>query len=171
MVIDGTVYAVYAVGCALWHELWHVLILKIVGGGVQNFALRGFTMKLAITNIGYSKETAVALAGPLASLTGFFVFSAIEGKQAAFLALSNLALFAVNIMPIYPLDGGRALYCLLCKHLTLKTAATVTRIISCLFLLPLTAFSVIMLIRTGYNLSLMLICGYLGIMLIGLREI
>ena len=53
----------------------------------------------------------------------------------------------------------------------MQKAGRLTKIISVIFLLPLAVFSVIILIRTGYNLSLMLICIYLAILLIGVKDI
>ena len=50
-------------------------------------------------------------------------------------------------------------------------AALATKIISFIFLLPLSVFSVIILVKTGYNLSLMIICIYLAILLIGVKDI
>lgn len=175
ILIDGTVFSIYAVASALWHEIWHIIVLKLSGGGVQKLTVRGFQMKLDITSVGYLKEAAVALAGPAASFIAFAVTAVCcifsLTKPILFIAVSNLSLFIVNIMPVYPLDGGRALYCLLCRKLSYEKATKLTKTVSLIFLLPMSAAAVIILVRTGYNLSLMLICLYLAMLLMGIKEI
>lgn len=176
IVIDGTWFALYAVLCALWHECWHIIVLRIMGAGSCAVSFRQYGISLKTGVLSYSREAAAALAGPAASLAAAVVFAAVSRYAAftettVFLTFSNFALFAVNILPVYPLDGGRALHCLLCLKLNIAAAVRVTRIISVIFLLPLAVFSVIILIRTGYNLSLVIICIYLAILLIGVKDI
>lgn len=175
VLIDGTVFALYAVACALWHELWHIITLKIVGGGVGIFALRGFSMKLNTTVLSYKDELKVTVAGPIASFVGFLVFAAVcyfdLSKHSLFIMVSNLFIFLINIIPIFPLDGGRAVYCFFNMRFEKDTASKLTRIISLIFLLPLSVLSVIILVRTGYNLSLLMITAFLVISIIGVKDI
>lgn len=176
IIIDGTWFALFAVLSALWHELWHIIVVHLLGGGTRSLTLNGYGISLKTDQLSYRQEAIVALAGPLSSLFAFFAFAVtahffIFTENTVFLTFSNLAVFAVNILPIYPLDGGRALHCFLCMRLNITNAGTVTKIISVIFLLPMAAFSVIILIRTGYNLSLIIICIYLAILLIGVKDI
>ena len=176
IIIDGTWFALFAVMCALWHEIWHMIILHILGGNTQSVSFSQYGIGLKTNVLSYRQEAAVALAGPAASLALTVVFAVIARyfvftEITVFIAFSNFALFLVNILPVYPLDGGRALHCFLCMHLNIPNAIRLTRIISVIFLLPITVFSAIILIRTGYNLSLMIICIYLAILLIGVKDI
>ena len=176
IVIDGTWFALYAVLCALWHEAWHLITLRLVGGYAREVSVRQYGISLETAGLGYKQEAAVALAGPAASLAAFLFFAVVSryflfSETTVFLAASNLAVLAVNILPVYPLDGGRALHCLLCMKYEPARAALATKIISFIFLLPLSVFSVIILVRTGYNLSLIIICIYLAILLIGVKDI
>ena len=176
IVIDGTWFALYAVLCALWHEIWHIIVLRYFGGNTCGLTVKQYGVSLKTTQISYKQEAIVALAGPAASLFAFLLFGVMSYRLAftettVFLTFSNLAVFTVNILPIYPLDGGRALYCLLCMKLDMEKTVKIVKIISFIFLLPLTFFSVIILIRTGYNLSLMLICIYLAVLMIGVKDI
>ncbi len=173
ILIDGTVFALYGAAFALIHESAHLLTLKIMGGGVNTLSLRGMGMRLETTFLSYPKEIATALAGPFINAVlcaVFFCFTYFNfNKELLFCAVSNLAIFCVNILPIYPLDGGRALYC----ALALKTerAGIITKTVSVIFLLPLAVLSVIILIKSGFNLSLVIICIYLAVMLIGVKTL
>ena len=79
--------------------------------------------------------------------------------------LCNTLLAAVNLLPIEPLDGGRALYYALLRHREPPAAQKISRLISLLFLFPLAAVSVWLLLATGYNFSLLLIVVYLFVFL------
>ena len=173
VLIDGSVLSLVAVFFSLLHEICHVVCLKIIGGRVKRLSARGFSMALDTTFLNYSQECAVALSGPALSLLLFFVFLPFckINEYLFFCCFCNLMIFSVNILPVYPLDGGRALYCFLCKKYQLYTSNIIMRVISCIFLLPLLIMSVIILIRTGYNLSLLVISVYLALLVLGVKDL
>lgn len=84
IVIDGSWFALYAVLCALWHESFHIIALKILGGSTRSVTVSQYGIGLKTTQLSYRHEAAVALAGPLASFAAFvflrrlhdFLFSA-----------------------------------------------------------------------------------------------
>ncbi len=173
VLIDGSFFALLTVLFSLWHELWHIIVLKIVGGKIKGLSAIGVGIKLSSNMLSYRQELAVALAGPVASFFMSLIFLpfALKNEYAMFCAFSNLVIFAINILPIFPLDGGRALYFLLCNKLMPSSASKITKCVTVIFLLPLSVLSVIILIKTGYNLSLMLICLYLLVLFLGVKNI
>lgn len=173
VLIDGSFLSVIAVFFSLLHELCHIVCLWVVGGNVKSLRARGFSMALDTSFLNYSQECAVALSGPFLSLLLFFAFLPFYkiNESIFFCCFCNLAIFCVNILPIYPLDGGRALYCFLCKKYSLGTSNVIMRVISCIFLLPLLILSVIILFRTGYNLSLLVITVYLVFLVLGVKDL
>lgn len=172
ILIDGTLFSVYAMCSALWHELAHVIALRVCRGGVRRVVTRGFGIRLETEPLGYRAEAAVAAAGPAASLFAAAVFFLLpQSREVTFIAFSNAALFALNALPIYPLDGGRALYCLLCIKLPPDRAGAVTRAVTFLFMLPLAAAAALLLIRSGYNFSLLLILAYVAVTLFRTNEL
>lgn len=173
ILIDGTVYALFAVGFSLAHELAHIVTLRLCRGSVTKMQGIGFGVGLSTSALSYTRELAVVLAGPALSLLLFFCFLPFfrVNEYLCFACAANLAIFCVNILPIYPLDGGRALFCLLAGRFSVYTAARVTKAVSFLFLLPLGLISVIILVRTGFNLSLLIISIYLSVLLIGVKNI
>ena len=93
------------------HELGHYVVLRLLGGRVT--ALRvsvfGAEMETDGAALSYGRELMAVLAGPMANLLAGLVL-ARAGYPAA--AGAHLVLCAFNLLPVRPLDGGRALYLL-----------------------------------------------------------
>lgn len=129
--------------CAL-HELGHLTMLLICGGRPKGltFSYYGFALRYE-DNLPRFREAVVIISGPLVNLLLYFVF-----KNDV-----NLILFLLNILPVYPLDGGRILK--LYFH-------TVSRSISIGILICIYILSVYLIINSG-SFSLLLIALYLTI--------
>ena len=164
VLIDGSLLAVCSVFAALVHELSHLLALHILGKKIRSLSALGKGLALRTELLSYRDEAIVCAAGPLASLLlagGAFVFGFSR------IAFASFALFFLNVLPIYPLDAGRALFCLVSLKTESRVATRIVRAVSFIFLLPLSVLSVIILLRSGFNLSLLIICIYLLILQTG----
>ncbi len=172
VLIDGSFTALLSVLAAAFHEAGHILALLAVGAKPCKLSGSGIGISLKTDALGYKDEIKVVIAGPVFSLFLFLVLLPFYKNFSAFaLSFSSLVLFVINILPIYPLDGGRALYCTLALKTDMQKSGIITRVISCIFLLPLFVLSVIIMITSGYNLSLLIICIYLLALLIGVKNI
>lgn len=99
--------AALAAGC---HELGHCAALRLLGNGLGRLRLGAAGAELTPRRpLSYAAELPVALAGPAASL--LCAYWAARHGVFLFAGLS-LALGLFNLLPIAPLDGGRALQCL-----------------------------------------------------------
>lgn len=107
------------------HELGHVVVLAGVGGKVERFTLAALGAELRLSGgLSYARELPVALAGPVCSL--MLALGAV--KLGRFLPAGlSLTLGLFNLLPIWPLDGGRAVACLCGMCLQPLTAQWVER--------------------------------------------
>lgn len=103
-----------AFGAALFlHELFHLFMASALGVQVLSMELLPFGCAANLGGMEYTakgKEVMIAAAGPAASLMIAAACRAFPWEGADFGELfyrSNLALGAMNLMPVYPLDGGR----------------------------------------------------------------
>jgi Zn-dependent protease len=138
--IVAIVAGVLVVGCILVHELAHAVAAQRLGMQVRASRLYLFGGYSVIDGAPSSRaEFVVSAAGPLASLflaLLFFAAGSIVGTQAAVgraamaLAAVNVAIGLFNLIPGFPLDGGRMLRGVLTSRgmNRVKATGTVTRI-------------------------------------------
>jgi Zn-dependent protease len=116
VIISGIFFA-----SILAHELSHSLVARAKGIPVTGITLFVFG---GVSNLGREAESAgeefqVAIVGPLTSIVvgGLFAIAWValwpvaenEAKVAAYLAFINVVIGIFNLLPGYPLDGGRVL--------------------------------------------------------------
>jgi len=132
--VVGAVIALLFFGSVLAHELSHALVARRFGLTVKEITL--FIFGGAATLEGETKrprdEALIAAAGPLTSLAIAAVLFGIDlviGQPQleailAWLAFINLTLGAFNLIPGFPMDGGRILHAILWKLRGDRSAAT-----------------------------------------------
>ena len=95
---------------ACLHELGHFAVLKAVGA--QIFRIRigilGAVMETDAGTLSYGRELAAILAGPGMNLLCAILLLRFCGERGTIAAGAHLIMCCFNLLPIRPLDGGRA---------------------------------------------------------------
>ncbi len=158
--------------CALIHELGHSIEAQKCGYKLVNVTLMPFGAIVTgeVSNMSYIDEIKVSLAGPLVNLTLSVVMVAVwwifpEVYPYTELAVTaNLALCIINLLPAFPLDGGRILLCTLSTFLSRKTAVLICKTIgTLLFFVFLTLYVFSIFIDRNPSLLLFSIFMLLGV--------
>ena len=103
--------------CVAPHEIAHAYVAKRLGYKLQKFSLMPYGVCLNYnTNCFYNNdEILIAIAGPIANISLAILTTALWWIFPTTYALThqfcfaNLVIFMFNILPCYPLDGGRVL--------------------------------------------------------------
>ena len=139
----GTVVAFGLFAGVLVHELAHSLVARKKGIRINSITLMIFggiaTMEEGVPDP--KAELPMALAGPIASLVVGLVCSGIVYTVPAvttnpavagvlififgYLGVLNIILFAFNLLPAFPMDGGRVLRAWLAKRMPLHRATKI----------------------------------------------
>ena len=92
------------------HELGHLTAMYFAGVQIEGIFIHPFGARIQAGPMEPGTEIICALAGPLAGVLTIFAW-----KWFPELALAGLVQTIFNLIPIYPLDGGRVARNICCK--------------------------------------------------------
>ncbi len=159
-VLDSENLLLVSLLAAFLHELGHITAMVFLKVPIAEFRLSAFGACITAENpsaISYCKEFFIALSGPL---VGFLV-SVISAKCHAFVFSGvNFSLSIVNMIPVPPLDGGRALRSVIGCLLPISIIDTVFRCIGVCVALVLVIVSLVFSATAQCRLTLMLFSAF-----------
>ena len=146
-------------GSVLLHELGHALMAATYGISTRHITLYPFGGIAAIESEPKPglEEFFIAMAGPAVNfiLAGLLVPGLFFGSQIiSFLIMINLAMGIFNLIPAFPMDGGRILRSLLMTRMSKKRSTIISLNVSL-------AWSAVFLIAGAYF-------QWYGLILVGL---
>ena len=152
---------------AFLHELGHIIVGIILKKKIEKIEIMPFGLSAAFYtdyddkyyNI---KEIFVAIAGPISSLIFSILFNYIElpGLEKQDAIYANLLILFFNLIPLYPLDGGRIIKGILHIILGSEKSENITNKISNVTIIILTVISSIA-VYYYKNIAIFLICIFL----------
>lgn len=107
-------WAMGAVFAAFVHELAHCIAVLFFGGQILTMKLGGHGAVMKVTPMTWGKEAICVLAGPIGSFS--LLLTAEFFPEAA---ICGLAQGIYNLLPFYPLDGGRFLRILFSESISI----------------------------------------------------
>ncbi len=130
---DSVVFIVLIFACVVLHEFGHILVARRFGIKTPEVTLLPIGGVASMQSLPEkpSQELAVAIAGPLVNFAIAIVLLALIGginsadfaqlddprvSLLARLAAANVFLAVFNLIPAFPMDGGRVLRALLAMH-------------------------------------------------------
>lgn len=157
-------------GFALLHELAHIMVALILKYKLYEFEImpigfcaglkpkiEDYNKKIKKSNMVEVKNIFIAIAGPLTNIIMAVIFINI-GQNI--LAYSNLVVFFLNVVPVYPLDGGRILRSLLRIIIGKKKGDCFVNVVGNIVVIILTICGSILVLFLN-NVAIVLILAFL----------
>lgn len=163
LILDRSDRIICCILSALLHELGHLAVMRFFHIPVRRVSVRIFDILIeADSPTDFRADVCITLGGVTANFLCALLFAPLNRN----LLLANLALGCFNLLPVMSLDGGRLLYLLLSRRFLPKTCTIILKITTFILLIPLMTAGILMLLRSGYNYSLLAISLYLLAVLI-----
>lgn len=107
--------AIYALvfGSLLAHEIGHLLVAVWMGAKIQSCTILPYGGEIKIEQFSKLSKTiqvCVVLGGPFSTLLLLLFGMLVDFPQANIFILIQLIILALNLLPIFPLDGGRIIH-------------------------------------------------------------
>ena len=157
---------------AFIHEVGHMLAGLLLKLKPKTLSLMPFGISITFETYGYkklieTKKIIIALAGPLTNflIAVLVALLHIDTNLKHTIIYSNILIGVFNLIPLYPLDGGRILKGIIRSGFSKIKSEEIINRISNLVIILLTAISSIAIIYFK-NLAILFILAYLWIIVI-----
>ena len=166
--ISGSAFLWVGLACVLLHELGHALCARACGAVVEDIEIApfgGVARIRGLEQLPVGRSVLVALAGPainalLYMLCGCLAYALPQRLDLWARVMDiNLVLLLFNLLPAYPMDGGRVLCALLRGRAGLARAQRLTAFMGVALGVALMALGLIALGVVGKLNVTLLICG------------
>lgn len=124
------------------HELGHTLMGIILGyklDKIKIYPYGGITLFKFGYNIPLKKELLILIMGPIFQIIGYLILNQFVNYN--YLSLYHYTLLIFNMLPIYPLDGGKLLNILFNYHFNYKLSFSLSFYLSLIMILLLIGYS------------------------------
>ena len=151
---------------AFVHELGHLVAGVILGLRVKSINIMPFGISINFedySNKYVAKKIIIAIAGPLVNLS--LVWLGVFNDWNEDVIYSNILIGMFNLIPLYPLDGGRILKYIIQLTSSSKDAEIITYKLSNILIIILTIISSIGILLIQ-NIGVLVILGYLWMLVI-----
>lgn len=136
------------------HEAGHLCAIYALGGRVTavKFNIGGICLEYDTSGLTYFKELICALSGPIAGAAA--AIAAAHFGNGVFGGIS-LAFSVFNLLPVRPLDGGRAAFCIAASFLDLQAAEKLCGVVDFTAAMLVTAAGAYAAYVSGGNVTLL----------------
>ncbi len=162
--LDTENVVLLAMLAAALHEAGHWVVIRLLGGrvGLLRITAVGAELRLSpVCVLSWAGELAAALAGPGINIITAVAAVALFGTRAYLFGGLSIMLALFNLLPILPLDGGRALLVFFTLLVGEEKAQSACRDLSLVLAGLLLLASLILLLRHSGNFTLLLVAGWL----------
>lgn len=163
-VFEGFVWCFAAI---IIHEAGHITLMCVFGCPPQKIKVSLFEISISDNKRNFRdfrQNLLIIFFGPFANFICFIIFFLLyllNNDYFLFPAAANLSVGTFNMLPVLSLDGGQLLYLILCRFFAESLSEKIVNTITVIILFPLAFFGFVLLFKSKYNFSLLIVCAYI----------
>lgn len=165
LLADKTGISILALIACIIHESGHLIMFFIVGHKptALAFEITGIRLTKPYTELSYTKELLVQLAGSFTNLAVFcsLLSSLSSINKISIFAVINLVIGIFNLIPVKSFDGGKIFEMLALKLFTVKTATSICTLIDAACIAVMLFFTIYSFISGNRSITMIIITVYL----------
>ena len=175
-VMDKSYTAIIGLISAFIHEIGHLIAIYLTKGKIKQVTFGLINVDIVkedyTLNSNIKNELLIFSSGPLINFIIALIFGFLNTTNNSelykLISYQNIFLGIVNLLPINSLDGGKILESILSRKLEYNLSERILSITSFIFLVPLCTLGILVLIKSKYNFSLLILgCYLISYILIG----
>ncbi len=160
---QGFMFCAYTL-CVLIHELGHMLIARKLGYFCARIKLMPFGAVFEAESDEFcpKDEILIAVTGPLVNLVVALIIVCLWWVYpncyyiTCDFAIANLVCGVFNLVPIFPLDGGRVVLALISKNFDRKLSVKIVKIITIIFAVVMfVVFCISLVVYPNFSIGVM----------------
>lgn len=117
-------------------------LLKVEVDKIYLYPLGGISKFFLPLNASYFKELLILISGPIAQVLANLFLQLLLPKYHQLISLYHYGILIFNLLPIYPLDGGKLLQLFLSSILPYKQSLKISILISYITIIILTIINI-----------------------------
>ena len=154
LIHDWTIAAILS--AIFIHEMAHLIVLWALGGKATSLTIT--PLGLSIDRAGllsHSGEIVLSLAAPILNIVLAAIYAHYDLNSCT--TEANLSFGLINLIPIYPLDGGKAFAAFLHSITSAEKAARISDVLShiCLIIVWMLGIATALILKGGLSLLLL----------------
>lgn len=165
LIYDKSYTAIFSLIACVLHEMGHLVCFICCGLTPINVELNAFGMRInrdQNMKLSLKQEAIAAFCGPAVNLViALISYLICLGNAVNKATIINLMMACFNLLPIFELDGGRAIYYMLCNKYEEEKVEKIITILSIITLFILYLLGFLILIKSRYNFTLLAATVYL----------
>ena len=172
LIMTSQTELILALFVSLCHELGHILAMYIFKVSIFKINITPCSVDIIHNSpvISYKKEIVILLSGPISnfflSILFFYMNVFYNQNFLRILYYQNIIIGTINLLPISSLDGGMLFSIFLRKYFSEKVSNQLSFVVSIIFIIPIMCSGFLILIRSNFNVSGVLLSIYLSYLLI-----
>lgn len=147
------------------HELSHIIVGYFFGSKLEKITITALGQKANLKNFDFlsvKRKICIVVAGPLCNIILWGISQLIFIDNFTFFKQVNISIFLFNILPIYPLDGGRLCQIILGNNIGVINANKLLINISKVTYKLLFILGLIQVVLYPFNISILCLSVYLN---------